>query len=111
MTALGKIKAAILSYPGNYPVTVRFLTNGGVTQLANQRLTQSQTFGLGRRCRPGAPNIAESLTARMSCLSAGNLCRPAGTVNTPKGYAVRSRVPRDVEICRFAGIQRKLRFR
>jgi hypothetical protein len=47
MTALGKIKAAILSYPGNYPVTVRFLTNGGVTQLANQRLTQSQTLASG----------------------------------------------------------------
>jgi hypothetical protein len=38
---LKKLKAAILSYPGNHSVTVQFLTNGEVTAIANQRLTHA----------------------------------------------------------------------
>ena len=37
--------------------------------------------------------------------------RPPGAINTPKWRAVRYRVPCDIEIHSFAGIQRKLRIR
>jgi hypothetical protein len=59
----------------------------------------------------GGANGSQRLRTSMPRLSAGNLCRSAGAINTPQGCAVRCRVPCDIEIHSFAVIQRKLRIR
>jgi hypothetical protein len=69
---------------------------------------------------PGQPNrgvvfmivvlFSNRLPARIPGFSAGQLRRTAGAVDTPKGHAVRGRVPGDVEINGFAALPRKLRF-
>jgi hypothetical protein len=63
---------------------------------------------------PARDLVAQPLSVRVPIcaharFSACKLRRLAGAIDTPNGYAVRSRVPRDIEICRFSCIQRKLR--